>query len=346
VDRKGGRESYYLPHPFVGVIGGIPPAMLGSLSEEQGRDDGFTDRILFVYPSPDDFPRQRWSKAELSEAAEQDWAGAITRLHAMPMVVDDPPSPEPDTSSESSASTRPYYVRLTPEAEREWGEWFDGHSDEMAGPGFAEDLAGSWSKMKAHVARFALILSRLALACDPTADPQTGPVAVDHVRGAIALANYFKVHTERVRHEMTGGVGSMDAKLVLDWVRRNRKTEFREADVSADLRRFRTNPRALSTALLALVLACVIRPKQEARHAGPGRTGTTLYEVNPAVHEAPGNTENTANGPEPGADPPISGNCGNSRRTNDEPTDGRETVGDGGDGVSPSPDGDREEGEI
>ena len=33
VDRKGGRESTYVPHPFASVVGGLPPAMLGSLAE-------------------------------------------------------------------------------------------------------------------------------------------------------------------------------------------------------------------------------------------------------------------------------------------------------------------------
>jgi hypothetical protein len=48
VDRKGGRESTHVKTPFVTVLGGLPPDMLNSLSDERGRNDGFMDRILFT----------------------------------------------------------------------------------------------------------------------------------------------------------------------------------------------------------------------------------------------------------------------------------------------------------
>jgi hypothetical protein len=259
VDRKGGRESTCVPHPFVGVVGGMPPAMLGSLTEERGRDDGFLDRCLFVIPDRNAFPAQRWTKAELSVAAERDWEEAVTWLHSMPMVVDSDP-----------LHPCPFYVRFTLEAEGVWAQWFDAHSAESDAPEFSDDLAGAWSKMKAHAARFALILSRLRLACDPTADPQCGPVDTGDVRGALELARYFKAQAERARHEMTGGLGSSDAKAVLGWIQRNRKATLREADVSADLRRFRDDPRALAAALKALAGAVVIRPRDDPHPSRPG----------------------------------------------------------------------------
>ena len=78
VDRKGGRESTYVPFPFVSVLGGLPPDMLTSLRDERGRNDGFLDRIIFSYP--DSFPPQRWTERELSLEAESDWSEAIGRL--------------------------------------------------------------------------------------------------------------------------------------------------------------------------------------------------------------------------------------------------------------------------
>jgi hypothetical protein len=310
VDRKGGRESIYVPHPFVTVLGGIPPAMLGTLSEERGRDDGFLDRCLFVFPDRSVFPPQRWTRAELSEVAENDWADVVSRLFSIAMVSD----PETETA-------RPFDVRFTPEAERLWAGWFDTHADETDAPDFPDDLAGAWSKMKAHAARFALILSRLWLACDPTDDGQSGPIDVSHVRGAVALATYFKAQAERARHEMTGGLGSTDAKEVLNWIRRNQKTEFREADVSSDLRRFRTNLRALSAALKSLVAAGVVRPKNDSRPPGPGRTGTPAYEVHPDIAQAPENPGNTGKA---SPEPPISGNSGILGRGPCDGANGRE----------------------
>ncbi len=306
VDRKAGREPYYVPHPFVGVVGGMPPSMLGSLSEERGRDDGFLDRCLFVFPDRDAFPQQRWAKAELSETAETDWAETVAQLHALPMIAD-PVSGRP----------RPFYVPLTPEAERCWAEWFDRHSNESDAPDFPDDLAGSWSKMRAHAARFALILSRLWLACDPTADLRGGPVDVNHVRGALALADYFKAQAGRARHETTGGIAGSDAKAVLSWIKRGRKTKFREADLMRDIRRLREKPQALTSTLNALAEVGVIRDCADAGTRGAGRRPTRAYEVHPDLHDAPENTRNTRNSADRSPESPISGISGIFRRDPD-----------------------------
>jgi hypothetical protein len=289
--------------------------MLGSLSEGRGRDDGFLDRCLFVFPDREAFPRQRWTKAELSEAAEADWAETVERLYSESMVFD------ADADAE-----RPAFIHLTPEAELGWAQWFDAHSDESDAPDFSDDLAGAWSKMKAHAARFALILSRMWLACDPTADPRAGSVEAGRIWGAVALVSYFKAQAGRGRHEMTGGVGGTDARDVLGWIQRNGRATFREADVSADLRRFRANPRALSAALRSLVAAGVIRPSAEAWPHGPGRTGSPAYEVHPEIVRAPENPGNTGDGPEHREARPNSGIAGNPGRVEAHGADGREVI--------------------
>jgi hypothetical protein len=313
VDRKGGRESKYVPHPFVAVVGGLPPSMLGSLSEERGRDDGFHDRLLFVFPDPSSFPAQRWNRAELTEDTERVWGDAVTRLFDMQMVSD------PDTEL-----PRPFYVPFSPEAERVWGEWFDAHAEEVDAPDFPDDLAGAWSKMRAYAARFALILSRLWIACDPTADPRTGPVGPDHVRGALALARYFEAQAERARHEMTGGIGSTDAKDILAWIRRKRKARFREAELAADRRRFRADPRALSAGIKALVAAGAIREEDGESPTRPGPKGTRFYEVHPDIAQAPKITANPADAAAASARPDDCGNRGNSWRGSAADGDGRE----------------------
>jgi hypothetical protein len=226
---------------------------------------------------------------------------------------------DPDTQS-----SRPFFARFTPEAERLWAAWFNSHADETEALDFPDDLAGAWSKMKTHAARFALILSRLWTACGPT--PKCELVDAPHVQGAEALVTYFKAHAERARHEMTDGVGSMDAKAVLDWLRRTRRTTFREADVSADLRRFRANPRALAGALKALRSAGVIRPRDAATASRPGPKGTPTYEVHPDIARAPEFTGNPANASERQPEPDDPGNHGNSRRVGAGGGDGREVV--------------------
>ena len=105
-------------------------------------------------------------------------------------------------------------------------------------PSSPERQAGAVVQAAAHAARFALILSRLRLACDPC--PPDGepayrprpaitvpPVAAD-VQGAVKLVDYFKSHLARIGHQMTAGIGNADAKALVDWIKRHRLTMFRE----------------------------------------------------------------------------------------------------------------------
>jgi hypothetical protein len=271
VDRKGGRESTLVPHPFVPVLGGLPPDMLSALGDEHGRNDGLLDRILFAFP--EEFPRQHWTDQDLSEQAARDWAAAIDRLQRTPMGIG------------NDGRDGPRLVDLSPEAKQAWVAWFNDHGDEMEEVG--DRHAGAWSKMRAHAARFALILSRLQFVCNngeksPELFPD--PIWIEDIENAIKLVAYFKSHLIRVAHRMTGGVGDPDASRIVSWIRRKRLTEFREADVAADLRRFRKDAVALAAALQYLVDAGVIRLRPEVHdpsHRGP--KPTPMYDVNPEL---------------------------------------------------------------
>jgi len=324
VDRKGGRESTYVPFPFVSVLGGLPPDMLTSLRDERGRNDGFLDRIIFSYP--DSFPPQKWSERELSPEAESDWSEAIGRLYMLAM------------RAEADRPPRPHLVTFTPEAKPVWVVWFDNHAAEMEDPGFSGRYAGVWSKLRAHAARFALILSRLRLSCDPCPPTigKSGIIARDSalstepsvnaadVRGAIKLVDYFKSHLTRIGHQMIAGIGNADAKALVDWIKRHRKTMFRVAEVRADLRRFRDEPADLAAAVNVLKALGAIRPRPEPPE--PGKTGpkpSPAYDVHPELLGAPEITANTAITPSEAPNEANSGNGGNSWRfqENHQPSD-------------------------
>jgi hypothetical protein len=301
-DRKGGRESVHIPHPFVSMLGGMPPSMLASLEEEQNREDGLKDRIFFSNPSADAYPPQRWDGAELSEETESAWNDVITRLQAIGMERD------------SENLPRPSYVHLDSEADAAFGHWFDQHADEGADPNFPEEMGGVQSKLKGQTGRLALVLSRAWLACDPDADPRIDPVNADHVRLAVAVASYFKAQAKRVRHEMTGGTGSEGARAVLNWIKRKRKASFREAEVSEDLRRFRGKSLTLAAALKFLSSIGAIRGLPADPHSGPGRKPSNGYEVHPELLKAPENTSNTENSPGSTPGLPIFGIPGKNGR--------------------------------
>jgi hypothetical protein len=305
VDRKGGRESTYVPSPFATVLGGIQPALLGAFHEERGRDDGLFDRLLFCNPDAGAFPPQRWTEMELSEDAEAQWTRAVERLHETPMTVRD-------------GEYHPRVVDFTDAGKREWVAWFDAHAAEAEASDFADRHGGLWSKLRAYAARLALILSCLRRAVDPAGltpgDEHPGPIDAEDVRGAVALVDYFKAHALRVRHEIGGGFDGEDARAILAWIRRKRIATFRLADVAADLRRFRENPAPLERALRCLERAGAVRPRVEPYERG--RRPTPAYEVHPTLFELPENPENAGNDarrPPAEAVPGISGICGRAR---------------------------------
>jgi hypothetical protein len=291
VDRKAGRECIHVRRPFVSVVGCIPPAMLGALEEEQGRKDGLLDRLLFSFPAV--FPPQNWTDETVSEDAEREWARVVEALHSTAME-----------------NVEPNITEFSDQAKDTWVNWFNMHSSEIDNVG--ERQAGAWSKLRGHCARFALILSRLRIACEaPPVDPdasaleslQSRPalalsVERQDVEGAIKLVDYFKSHLFRIEHQMTGGLGNPDARQILDWVRRKRLTKFRAAEISTDLRQFYANPEGLSKALTYLVENRAIRPGSESGEPHKrGRKPTQLFEVHPELRGVPDNTNITTNSP-------------------------------------------------
>jgi hypothetical protein len=181
---------------------------------------------------------------------------------------------------------RPFFIEFTAEAKEAWAEWFGRHSEETEAVGFPDRQAGAWSKMKAHVARFALILCGIRWACDPFAESdRPGPVGVEDVRGAIILSDYFKAHLIRAMHEATGGGLSGEARDVLRWIGRKGLASFRRSDLTGDLRRFRDDPDALDDALSELATRHAIRRQPDPERTR-GRMPSPTYDVNPELRAA------------------------------------------------------------
>ncbi len=286
VDRKGGGESLYAPFPFVTVIGGIPPEMLGNLHEDRGRDDGFFDRLLFVAPPPDAWPSNHWTEDELAESVEAEWTNTIHRLRDTKMAYDN-----------NSDLERPFYVQFSPRGRAAWEEWYNRHGAELDDVDLPPHQAGAYSKLFTYGARLALVLSRLRGVCDPTTSPYTpGPVEACDVMGAARLVDYFKATAARVACQAAGGMLNRDAAVILAWIRRHRWEVFRTAELTAHRRRYREDPRALEAGLSALEAANAIRPiGGDATPRGRGRPALASYEVNPQAIPPSDNSVNSEN---------------------------------------------------
>lgn len=315
VDRKGNADNVPIrvPHPFLGIVGGIVPDMVGSFCDERGRHDGFIDRFLFAYPDP--VPKTGWREEGIPDEAMTAWSAIVGRLRAAAMAMD----------SATGSQRVPRVVSMSPEGKAAWKELIDGHHAEQRDAGFMASLSGPWAKLEQYAGRLLLVLHLLELAADGPSDVSSIPeVPAGTVRNVARLLGYLKSQTRRVHEAMKararGEEGSEDVQCILKWIFRRQSESFSRRDLTRDLAAtFARRAKALEEALGWLILRdCIRLPKQPERPSGTrGRTRSPVYLVNPHLFPSQNGQNRTldsapASGPE---DPGDSGNFA------DEPED-------------------------
>ncbi len=218
-DRKGNEESVTIECPFVCVYGAIQPDVLPSIETQRGVEDGFIDRLLFLFPNatrsyrpPKDRPRPTKDKAEgeLSplELAKLQYDSIIFRLLLGCRHL---PGGEPKT------------LEFTDAAWEKWKVWLDKHADETDSSRLS--LRGVWSKLRAYAGRFALVLHMLRVSCEEAGalDEEKKEVVEDglidelDVENAIKLVDYFKAHYRDVSSQFAYGPEDRRALELAEW---------------------------------------------------------------------------------------------------------------------------------
>jgi hypothetical protein len=304
VDRKGHQDEgpVRVPHPFLGIVGGMVPDMIGELCDGKGRHDGFVDRFLFTYPDP--VPKTGWRDEGIPAETADAWAEILSRLLARPM-------------DERDTQPVPHVVTFSERARLAWKDLIDAHHAEQRTPDFPDSLQGPWAKLDQYAGRLVLTLHLLHLAADPSGNLARLPDVPDWVVRAVErLLQYLKSHTRRVHAAMKararGEEGDDDVQCVLKWILRHRQESFTVRDLTRDLSKtFRSRAQALEHALSWLVKHNCIRPRPASDREGgrPGRMKSTVYEVNPNLF-APQNCRNRLTDPAAAAGDPISDDFG------------------------------------
>jgi hypothetical protein len=273
----------FVPHPFISVIGCLPPDLLFRLRGEKALADGFLDRILFSYPEPPPAVGENW--ACVSEEAVSAWAETLAFFWRMEQEPDD------------DGGKRPHFVRLDRTGRTAWVRFTCALADEMNRETFPACLRGPWAKLKGYCARLGLILHCLRLA--------TGEVEAEDVDGesldrAAALVRYFKSHARKVYAALEADSEVEDARRLLHWIARERRTEFKRWEVYNDVRSQGKFPRVedLDKPLGRLCQHRFIRLQPPPERQGAGRPADPFYEVNPLWNHQE-NQANQANSSRP-----------------------------------------------
>jgi hypothetical protein len=311
-DRSKDKDSgpIRLRHPFLAVVGGIPPRKLRTLRGDRpgqparDNDDGFLDRLLFSYAKEIPAVEEDW--CELAPQTLGAVAEVLDRLRSLPMVAE---------VHGARVCYRPFVVRLTAAGRQAWREFTRLHAAEVNSPDFPDFLRGPWSKLRGYCGRLALLIHYLRWACREV-EGGASDVDEEEVRRAAKLVAYFKGHARKVYRAMDADPRVTNARKLLEWIRRERRTEFKRWEAHKDLQsdtRFPT-AEALDVPLDLLTAHGYIRPRDAEQRQGAGRKPSTVYEVNPLAYQ--GRRENRVNREN---DPPDDEDGGNAWRLPDSP---------------------------
>jgi hypothetical protein len=183
VDRKGQQGAVSVLRPFVSVIGGIQPDVLGDLAEN--REDGMLERFLFAYPEP---LFSLWTDNDVSDRASANYRDLYERLRNLNMPIDEHGDPVSVP------------VTFSPDAKEAYVSAYNGHRREVSAPGFPRYLEPAWAKMEAYTLRIMLILA----CCRFVESGHAERVETEDVLRAVRLIDYFKEQARRVFGSLRG----------------------------------------------------------------------------------------------------------------------------------------------
>jgi hypothetical protein len=269
IDRKTEAEPIFVPHPFVGIVGGLTPSMLPTLRGDQ-HGDGFFDRVLLSYPVALPAKSEDWMAVD--PATTELWASALAQLWEL----------QPEETKEGEL--RPRFVRLTTDGRKAWEQFTTWLAAEQNREDIPDPLKGHLSKFKGYCARLALILHYLRLACLEMNEEDVDGVSV-HQAGK--LIRYFDSHARKVHAVLGSDAEVEDARRVLQWIEREKPKEFKRYDVFMDVRSQAQFPRIedLDRPLDRLEKHRYIR-REEVKAKGTGRPPAPVWRVNPATYES------------------------------------------------------------
>lgn len=207
-------EPTYLTLPFISICGTIQPSVVADMLKNR-TENGFIDRILFVFP--DRVIKKPWSKG-IAPQWPAFWHNILTRIMDLPFNVDDKGNPQSRIlkfAPDAMTKLKQWQLNLTRESNRA--------KDEA--------LMGIIAKIEVYAIRFALCLEVLKYGTDGS---PLESISLESVNGAIKLAEYFKENALKVQELISkrGLPGTMETILLLNSLNHNQSEIARILRVS------------------------------------------------------------------------------------------------------------------
>lgn len=184
MNRKTNNEIVAVAAPFLSMFGGIQPGVLNRIAADGRDQNGFLDRLLFVYPESYSMPSLPTGTLHASVLFR--WERTIQRLLSIP------------TPSEGC---EPLTLRFTEQAQAMFAKFYatiQAEHTKLVGKG-EHRRAGYRSKMIAYVLRFALIDALVQWTESSEGTPVPELVDIDSLGAAITLVDCFATTGDKVR---------------------------------------------------------------------------------------------------------------------------------------------------
>jgi hypothetical protein len=176
-DRKGS-ESIFIHNPFIGVAGTIQPKVLELLAKGERADNGFIDRLLFVYP--DNLTKAYWGMDATPSYLIDQYDSGIKELA--------------DYTYEVNGITTPRFIPICSTGKRLLLEFLNNRNKPLCDNAPSDALSGSYGKLDLHIFRFILILHRIE---NVFGGVYREEIHQDTVFRAIQLTEYFRKMTQK-----------------------------------------------------------------------------------------------------------------------------------------------------
>lgn len=254
IDRKTS-DPIFVDSPSFALGVALQPSVLQELANIRGaEDEGLLPRMLFVVPSSLVGSRNFLDAPSMPEAIVDRWATTVRALLDLP------------ASQERTA------LRCTPAAARRARLLKQSIEDREAPGGDLAALAGWANKLAGNVMRIAAV-------CRLAEDPFATTLEAEHVERAAPLVEFLVAHARAAYRLSSTDTAVERAQHVLDWISRDRPTQFSRRDAQRGLhgRTWLRSARDLDAPLALLVERRWIRAVQPAPTGG--RPSSPTYVV-------------------------------------------------------------------
>lgn len=181
------RVGSFVENPFIPVIGGIQPAVLNELYNQEKKDNGFMDRMLISYP---DVTIPKYNDEEISTDAIIWYNSTIANLRKVIQKL------KQETDEDEIKKIEVYF---NSEAKNLWINKFNEITEKQNSDNENEYFKSMYPKQKSYIPRFAFLLNALNSVCNDDIDFKI--IEVDAMKGAIKLSDYFVATAKKIKFE-------------------------------------------------------------------------------------------------------------------------------------------------